>query len=372
MEKTGKKFPVFCGGCVEYLVEEYREGLMSNCLDCFYCKVSSKSIGNDRYCYCSKNKIEGIHEEYFWRGEELCEEEKRCQEEERRKKREEAKNHPEEEKPDNKNKDIKTTNEEIKTGEKTRSILVRVEYKVKLSPTVYKDEQMEISVQDHTENSIISELRKYYPDQEIKLWNIYWPYTFGPVVAPLKPGRRKKPKGQSKYDPLKEYLINSKKNVEILSFQQIEAIIESNLPPSAYNHNADWWWVSDSLLQQSAWREAGYKADLDLRNKKVTFHKLLQPYDPRKSKPVRVSEERKNERLKKYLLNLKDEEITMTFEQIEAIIRCRLPPSAYNHNADWWWVSDSLLQPWTDAGYDVVELDLINKEVTFHNYERIR
>jgi hypothetical protein len=74
--------------------------------------------------------------------------------------------------------------------------------------------------------------------------------------------------------------------------------------------------------------------------------------------------------LQKYLreLPIRQEELTLTFEQIEAILKDQLPPSAYEHRS--WWGNqrqgthvESL--GWMDAGWMVDTVDLRRKWVRF-------
>lgn len=66
------------------------------------------------------------------------------------------------------------------------------------------------------------------------------------------------PKGD-KYIKLKYFLINSNQSVVKLSFKNIEKIIDSELPNSAYNHSA--WWANDTKChaQSVSWLDAGYE-----------------------------------------------------------------------------------------------------------------
>lgn len=68
------------------------------------------------------------------------------------------------------------------------------------------------------------------------------------------------PKGD-KYIKLKNFLFSSNQPVVKLSFDDIEKIIDSELPPSAHNYSA--WWSNDNKchVQSIAWLNAGYKTD---------------------------------------------------------------------------------------------------------------
>jgi hypothetical protein len=63
----------------------------------------------------------------------------------------------------------------------------------------------------------------------------------------------------SKYDPLRLYLERLEVNSKTLSYDELEMILGTKLPNSAYNHKA--WWESNSKThtQSNAWSFAGYK-----------------------------------------------------------------------------------------------------------------
>jgi hypothetical protein len=74
--------------------------------------------------------------------------------------------------------------------------------------------------------------------------------------------------------------------------------------------------------------------------------------------------------LEKYLRELPEpqEEVTLTLERIEQILRHPLPPAAYEEHA--WWANQAQgLQvetiPWMDAGWLVEMVDLNEKWVRF-------
>lgn len=79
----------------------------------------------------------------------------------------------------------------------------------------------------------------------------------------------------SKYDPLRDYLkkLSLAQNEITLSFQQINKILEAELPKSAYQYNA--WWaneVNGPHVQAHAWQDAGWKVDsVDFNRKRVSF-----------------------------------------------------------------------------------------------------
>ena len=52
------------------------QGVKSNekrtCLDCLYCKVSRKSVLNNRLCFCEKKEQKKEHNVPYWLGKTVC------------------------------------------------------------------------------------------------------------------------------------------------------------------------------------------------------------------------------------------------------------------------------------------------------------
>jgi DNA-binding transcriptional regulator YiaG len=88
----------------------------------------------------------------------------------------------------------------------------------------------------------------------------------------MKPG--------SKYHPLFEYLRGNKQETIALTFAEIEALMDSSLPTSAFNKK-NWWSNRDGsgALQAGAWISAGYTIEsVELTQQIVTFRKFQAPY----------------------------------------------------------------------------------------------
>lgn len=83
----------------------------------------------------------------------------------------------------------------------------------------------------------------------------------------------------SKYHALFKYL-NDLDQAEVgLTFAQIEAMLGSDLPPSARTRRGWWSNRSRGALQASAWMAAGYHVlALDLAHERVTFARPLLEY----------------------------------------------------------------------------------------------
>ena len=79
----------------------------------------------------------------------------------------------------------------------------------------------------------------------------------------------------AKYDPLKDYLrkLSPSKHEITLSFDQINKILESDLPYSAHTYPA--WWANEvggSHVHAHAGQDAGWKVDsVDFNRKRVRF-----------------------------------------------------------------------------------------------------
>jgi len=80
------------------------------------------------------------------------------------------------------------------------------------------------------------------------------------------------------YDPLRDYLRQQKLPEFVLSFEQIEEIIDAGLPRAA--HRASWWETlrspQEKMPQREACLEAGYIATRQADGKSVRFKKMPQ------------------------------------------------------------------------------------------------
>ena len=78
------------------------------------------------------------------------------------------------------------------------------------------------------------------------------------------------------YDPLRDYLRAQTRAEFVLSFEQIEEIIDAALPRAA--HRASWWETlrspQEKMPQREACLEAGYIATRQADGKSVKFKKM--------------------------------------------------------------------------------------------------
>ena len=92
------------------------------------------------------------------------------------------------------------------------------------------------------------------------------------------------------YDALRDYLKGQKQAELVLSFEQIEEIIDAALPRAA--HRASWWETlrspQEKMPQREACLEAGFIATRQPDGKSVKFKK--KPRDRRRSRDDEDSE----------------------------------------------------------------------------------
>ena len=75
--------------------------------------------------------------------------------------------------------------------------------------------------------------------------------------------------------------------------------------------------------------------------------------------------------LSDYLYAASESSVSLSFGQIEEILKFKLPDSAYNHRAFWAnTTSHSIALSWMNVGYQTVEVDLANRYVVFEKQRR--
>ena len=82
----------------------------------------------------------------------------------------------------------------------------------------------------------------------------------------------------STYNRLVQYLLQKDQDLLRLSFKQIEDILGTTLPPSAYEHRA--WWANSQTHSHArhGWLKAGYETSMvDLDNREVSFVRQQPP-----------------------------------------------------------------------------------------------
>lgn len=74
--------------------------------------------------------------------------------------------------------------------------------------------------------------------------------------------------------------------------------------------------------------------------------------------------------LTNYLKNSCEEQIKLSFKEIEQILGFNLPPCAYNNRANWAnSTSQSLARSWLKVGYKTIEVNLKQEYVVFEKQE---
>lgn len=95
------------------------------------------------------------------------------------------------------------------------------------------------------------------------------------VLQDLQPTEEEVSPSEGRYAPLAIYLQNQV-DPDIheiqLTFNQVEEVIQNNLPPSARNHRN--WWANDAVshTQSQQWLDVGWRvSNVNMSNEKVTF-----------------------------------------------------------------------------------------------------
>lgn len=72
-----------------------------------------------------------------------------------------------------------------------------------------------------------------------------------------------------------------------------------------------------------------------------------------------------------YLHESGEDSIRLSFEQIEQILKTKLPGSAYNHRAFWAnTTSHSIALSWLNVGYQTVEVNIPQRYIVFEKQRR--
>ncbi|CAN7590251.1 DUF7662 domain-containing protein [Bosea sp. LjRoot237] len=71
--------------------------------------------------------------------------------------------------------------------------------------------------------------------------------------------------------------------------------------------------------------------------------------------------------LARYLSNLPQQEVRLSFDEIEKVLEAKLPTSARSHRA--WWSNNSdnsvMTKAWLDAGWRSEQVDMANESLVF-------
>lgn len=140
----------------------------------------------------------------------------------------------------------------------------------------------------------------------------------------------------SKYNPLKEYLAAKSQEGDhiTITFKDIEKIIREALPKTAYI-DRPWWANTQRSNHAKAWLSAGWKVDkVNLKKGEVLFMKNIGITTNLLSDRSLKGSYR---RLESFLEKMPDdqEQLALSFEELEKIIQRKLPRTAYI-DRPWW------------------------------------
>ncbi|WP_066066183.1 DUF7662 domain-containing protein [Neobacillus soli] len=76
----------------------------------------------------------------------------------------------------------------------------------------------------------------------------------------------------SKYEPLYQFLKSKDSNRLVMTYKEVEDVLGFTLPPSASKYLA-WWDSASQHTQAYSWTKAGFKANPNLKDKKIEFVK---------------------------------------------------------------------------------------------------
>ena len=79
----------------------------------------------------------------------------------------------------------------------------------------------------------------------------------------------------SKYKALSEFLYESWEKRIVVTYGQLEDILGFSLPTSAHNLPQSYWANTEYHTYAKSWLKLGYKAKVDIENKKVIFERNL-------------------------------------------------------------------------------------------------
>lgn len=168
----------------------------------------------------------------------------------------------------------------------------------------------------------------------------------------------------SKYEPFINYLISqpSEKSELSISFEEIERLLGTSLPPTA-RVDRPWWANTWRSNQGSRWLKGGWKVgSVNLKKEKVVFNR---------SGNVQLQEQTSSqgyENLIRFLKNVptKQEQRALRFPELSGVIGKKLPATAF-HDRPWWANTKASPQgsSWLSAGWLVEKVYLKGQFVVF-------
>jgi len=161
----------------------------------------------------------------------------------------------------------------------------------------------------------------------------------------------------SKYQALGDYfrsLPHDQAEVT-LAFSDVEEIMGTDLPPSAYKERT-WWANTRATSQASQWLDEGWElAEIDMGSTLLGFTRRGTDIHVRRS-TSRGGKRGAYTRLRSFLeaIPSDQEQVALSFSEMERVMESRLPETARNERT-WWANTDSLNQTntWMQAGWRV-------------------
>lgn len=167
-----------------------------------------------------------------------------------------------------------------------------------------------------------------------------------------------------KYEPLKRFLDGTPEHINelTLSFRQIELVIGDELPPGAYKYR-EGWANHKGFSRARGWLPDWRTGPVSVEEQWVTFKRAVGVGDSGSREPAS-----KYDPLRVFLERAAADvaELTLSFQQIEAILDSSLPTSAREHRS--WWANSSghsQAKAWLEAGWKVETVDFDAEWVFF-------
>jgi len=168
-----------------------------------------------------------------------------------------------------------------------------------------------------------------------------------------------------KYEPLKEYFLITNKDRIKLTYEEIEEIINNELPSYSYKYST--FWSNGGQYHDYAWLDAGWRVNKVVLSNYIIFEKVKENKDYEQLsfiKDIKKTKKTKYQPFEKYLIESEERKIKLTYIEIEKIIKEKLPESSYKYKE--WWANSRHNHGaiWLDNNYKVVNVEL-GKSVEF-------
>ncbi|MDW7669892.1 MAG: hypothetical protein SCJ93_13795 [Bacillota bacterium] len=175
-----------------------------------------------------------------------------------------------------------------------------------------------------------------------------------------------------KYEPLREYFESANKDKIELTYEEIEEIINNQLPSYAYKYST--FWSNGGQYHDYAWLDAGWKVKEVALSNYIIFEKVKDDNNYEQLSFIDDIKKNKNSKyqpFEKYLIKSQENKIKLTYIEIENIIKEKLPESAYKYKE--WWANSRHNHGaiWLDNNYKVINIEL-GKSVEFEKEDHNR